>query len=99
MPSPARPWPPFISRHYLSVTVWLVSGQDGAVRDRLRLFPDYGAETPVWSRRGMVSFNQLKITDSLRADLVAWQKEALDASDERAERSEEEWAADRKSVV
>lgn len=79
---------------HLPVTVWLLSGQDGAVRNRLRLFPDYGAETPVWSRGGVVSFSQLKITDALRLDLIAWQNEALDPSDERAERSEEEWAAE-----
>lgn len=72
----------------------LVSGQNGGMRDRLRLFPEYAAETPVWSRRGMVSFSRLKISDALRADLIAWQNEALDPSDERAERSEEEWEAE-----
>lgn len=64
------------------------------MRDRLRLFPDYCAETPVWSRNRMVPFSQLEISDALRADLIAWQNEALDPSDERAERSEEEWEAE-----
>lgn len=63
------------SRHYGLVIVWLVwpvGHQDIRVRDRLRLFPDYGAETPVWSRDGMVSFSRLKISDALRADLISW---------------------------
>ncbi len=42
----------------------------------------------------MVPFSQLEISDALRADLIAWQNEALDPSDERAERSEEEWEAE-----
>lgn len=64
------------------------------MRDRLRLFPDYGAETPVWSRDGMVSFSRLKISDALRADLISWQNEALNRSDERAARDADQWEAE-----
>ncbi len=69
------------------------------MRDRLRLFPDYGAESPVWSRRGMVPFGQLHISDALRGDLIAWRNESLDSSDERAERSEEEWEAEGRELA
>lgn len=61
---------------------------------RLRLFPDYGAETPVWSERGQVSFAQLNISDALREALIAWQREALDTEHPRAGRGEEGWLAD-----
>ena len=64
------------------------------MRKHLRLFPDYCAETPVWSRDGMVPFNQLRISAALRTALVEWQNEALDPSHPRAHRAEEEWEAD-----
>jgi hypothetical protein len=64
------------------------------VRERLRLFPDYGAETPIWSKYGMVSFDQLGISESLRAALVDWQNEGLDPAHLRAGRSEDDWEAD-----
>lgn len=65
----------------------------GHVRDRLRLFPDYGAETPIWSRYGMVPFSCLAISPELCAELIAWKDEALDPSHPLAERSEEAWEA------
>ncbi len=69
-------------------------GQNGEVRDPLRLFPDDGAESPVWSRLGRVPLSQLAISESLAADLMAWQEEALDPLHPLADRSEDEWEAD-----
>lgn len=74
-----------------SLTGILDLRHDTEVRNRLRLFPDYGAESPVWSDRGMVSFSQLAISEALRADLIAWQAEGLDSSHPLALRSEEAW--------
>ncbi len=64
------------------------------MKGRLRLFPDYGAESPVWSQEGLVPFSELQISDALRADLIAWRNEALDPGSERARRSEEHWEAE-----
>jgi hypothetical protein len=63
------------------------------VQDRLRLFPDYCAESPIWSRYGLVPFSHLAISPELRADLTAWKDEALDPSHPLATRSEKEWKA------
>ncbi len=63
------------------------------VRDDLRLFPDYGAESPVWSRRGNIPFRRLSISDELRSDLIGWRDEALEPSHQVPRRTEEEWEA------
>jgi hypothetical protein len=69
------------------------------VRDRLRLLPDYGAESPVWSRHGMVPLSRIAISEALRADLIAWNEEALDPSHALARRSDEEWEADGRTLA
>ena len=81
-----------------ATTAWVIH-QDGGMRDSLRLFPDYGAESPVWSRGRLVPFSQLRISDALGADLIAWRNEALDPSDERAECSEEEWESEARQLA
>lgn len=60
----------------------------------LRLFPEEGAESPIWSDGGNVSFDQVRISDSLRIALINWSNEALDAGHPDAARSEDEWEAE-----
>ena len=68
------------------------------VADHLRLLPEYGSESSVWSSAGPVSLEDLGICESLRAALVDWQNEALNASHSRALRTEAEWEADGRAL-
>jgi hypothetical protein len=59
--------------------------------ERLRLFPDYGDESPVWSRKGRVELATLGLSEALREALVDWQTEALDPLHPLASQAERAW--------
>lgn len=61
----------------------------------LRLYPDYGSDSPVWSSDGRVALPQLHISAALADALRAWQVEGLEGQGDPGqdeEKSEEEYA-------
>jgi hypothetical protein len=43
----------------------------------LKMFADYGAESPLWDDRGrMIQLDQLPLSDDLRRELAAWARRA-----------------------
>jgi predicted dienelactone hydrolase len=56
---------------------------------KLRLFPDYGGDSPVWSSAGRVPLDELRISVELVVALRAWQRE-----NEESGGSEEEYEAE-----
>jgi hypothetical protein len=62
-----------------------------AVTRGLRLLPEYGEGSPVWTDRGRMLAPALGISTSLWRELLDWQSEAYDEAWAGPDRSGEEW--------